>query len=204
MAGWSTMDRDEDIAVKKAAMRAMMNSSRRSLPEVSRVSMSRMIAGYVVGMPEIVNARHIHLYLSIADQAEVSTAPLLDELAAMGKILSVPVIRKSDLLTAVFRQGEALKTAQFGQPEPEVVVLADESQLDVVLLPLLAFDRRGYRIGYGKGFYDRFLSRLAREGIHPFRVGLAFTSQMVEEVPADLWDESLDGVVHEQGIIRFT
>ncbi len=204
MAGWSTMDRDAGIAVKKAAMRAMMISSRRSLPEISRCGMSRMIAGYVVGMPEIVNARHIHLYLSISDKAEVSTAPLLDELAAMGKILSVPVIRKSDLLSAVFRQGEPLKAAQFGQPEPEVVALADESRLDVVLLPLLAFDRRGYRIGYGKGFYDRFLSRLAREGINPFRIGLAFSSQMVEEVPADPWDEPLDGVVHEHGIIRFT
>jgi 5-formyltetrahydrofolate cyclo-ligase len=81
--------------------------------------------------------------------------------------------------------------------------MADESELDVVLLPLLAFDASGYRLGYGKGFYDRFLQRLSQQGRKVSRIGLSFSFQMVDEVPADQWDETLDGVVHEHGIIRF-
>jgi 5-formyltetrahydrofolate cyclo-ligase len=133
----------------------------------------------------------------------VDTTAIVEGLSAMGKVISVPVIRDGSLCSASFRQGDPLRPAQFGQPEPEIFSMADESELDVVLLPLLAFDARGYRLGYGKGFYDRFLQRLSQQGRKVCRIGLSFSLQMVEEVPADQWDETLDGVVHEQGIIRF-
>ena len=77
-------------------------------------------------------------------------------------------------------------------------------QLDVVLLPLLAFDEKGCRLGYGKGFYDRFLKRLSERGVNPCRIGLSFFQQRVDKLPSDPWDEPLDAVVHEQGIIRYT
>ena len=81
--------------------------------------------------------------------------------------------------------------------------MVDESNLDVLLMPLLAFDEKGFRIGYGKGFYDRFLHRLSRQGIAPCRIGLSFFQQKVDALPVDSWDEPLDGIVHEEGIIRF-
>jgi len=197
------MDRNKSIADEKAGLRAAATARRQLIPEQSRIAMSRAVAGYIAGMPEIVKARMIHLYLSIPGQPEVSTSALVDALASMKKKLSVPVIREGELVSAAFQKGEAVLPARFGQPEPVTFSPVDESQLDVVLMPLLAFDSRGHRIGYGKGFYDRFLHRLSQKGIRPLRIGVAFLIQMVDEVPVDILDEHLDGVVHEQGVIRF-
>jgi len=197
------MGPDTSVALEKAALRAKMIAWRRTIPESLLNEMNIAIAGYVIGLPEIVRARHIHLYLSIHSHAEVDTDIIAETLSTMGKELSVPVIMDGKLVSAAFRQGEPLRLAKFGQPEPEVVSIVDESQLDVILIPLLAFDGRGYRLGYGKGFYDRFLHRLSQQGRNVCRIGLSFSFQMVDEVPADQWDETLDGVVHEHGIIRF-
>ncbi|MEI8186362.1 MAG: 5-formyltetrahydrofolate cyclo-ligase [Chlorobiaceae bacterium] len=197
------MERNADIAIEKAALRARMINARRSIPERLRMEMSESIAGHVLELPEIVHAHHIHLYLTMHSHAEVDTAAIIDGLSRMDKQLSVPVIMDGRLMSAAFRKGEPLRFAQFRQPEPEVVSLIDESQLDVVLIPLLAFDEKGYRLGYGKGFYDFFLQRLFRQGINPSRIGLSFSRQMVDVVPADPWDEALDGVVHENGSMRF-
>ncbi|NTV06114.1 MAG: 5-formyltetrahydrofolate cyclo-ligase [Chlorobiaceae bacterium] len=203
MNRWKPMDGNAGIAVEKEGVRAGMIARRGMLPEETRRAMSMVIAGYVKALPEVISARHIHVYLSIPGQAEVSTVPILEALDAMGKELSVPVIQKSDLFSAAYRKGDPVRLAQFGQPEPEAVVKVDESCLDVVLMPLVAFDRNGYRVGYGKGFYDRFLHRLLLHGIRPCRIGLAFSMQMVDAVLADPWDVPLDGAVHELGIIRF-
>ena len=197
------MDREATLAAEKAALRGMMIARRRSISAKSRAAMSKAIAGYIIESPEVVNARHIHLYLSIPALAEVSTSAIIDALDAMDKQLSVPVIRNGELMTASFKKGDALRPAEFGQPEPEEISAADETHLDVVLIPLLAFDERGHRLGYGKGFYDRFLRRLSLKGVNPCRIGLSFLQQKVEAVPADFCDELLDGVVHENGIIRF-
>jgi 5-formyltetrahydrofolate cyclo-ligase len=203
MTGSNDRDRDAIVVADKAALRALMIARRRSFPESSRDEMSRAIASYIIALPEIINARLIHVYLSIPALAEVSTSAIINGLAAMDKELAVPVIRNGELLSALFRKGAAVRPAQFGHPEPCEVSVADESRLDVVLIPLLAFDKRGYRIGYGKGFYDRFLQRLAQQGVTPCRIGLSFLQQKVDTVPADSQDEPLDGVIHEQGIIRF-
>jgi 5-formyltetrahydrofolate cyclo-ligase len=203
MTGSGSGDQKTDIAVEKAGLRAEMIARRGSIPETSRVAMSKAIAGFVTSLPEVITARSIQLYLPMPGHTEVSTLPLVDALSAMDKQLSVPVVQESDLYSAAYRKGDPLKIAAFGQPEPEAVVMVDESNLDVILIPLLAFDRRGYRIGYGKGYYDRFLHRLYSLGIRPSRIGLAFSLQMIDEVPSDPWDEPLDGAVHEHGIIRF-
>ena len=157
------MDRNANIAIEKKAFRAIMIARRRSITETSRIAMSRSIAGHVIGLPEVLNAFSIHLYLSIPVLAEVSTAPIIDELSVHDKKLSVPVIRNGELISAAYKKGDSLRKAQFGQPEPEVLSFVDESHLDVVLLPLLAFDEKGCRLGYGKGFCLLYTSDAADE-----------------------------------------
>ncbi len=198
------MGRDANIVLEKAALRSIMMARRRSIPEKLRLEMSRVIAAYVMGMPEVVKARHVSLYLTIASHAEVFTAPIVDALARMEKQLSVPVIRDGDLFSVAFHNGDALRCSTFGLSEPKDIRMVCEQDLDIVLLPLLAIDGRGFRLGYGKGYYDRFLERISAGGSHPFRIGLSFTRQMVDELPVDPWDEPLDAVVHEGGVLRFT
>jgi len=181
----------------------MMNIRRRSVPEKLRETMSESIAKHAAALPQTVSARNVHLYLSIPGSSEVSTVPLVDRLDSMGKRMSVPVVRGDAIISALYRKGQPLVRAAFGQPEPESMAPVEESEIDIVLMPLLACDRNGYRIGYGKSFYDRFLGRLAREGIFPLRIGLAFSVQCVDKVPVDSWDEPLDGIVLETGIVMF-
>jgi 5-formyltetrahydrofolate cyclo-ligase len=198
------MDRNAGRGTEKVDLRAMMVARRRAIPEKSRIEMDLAVASHLFTLPEVICADHIHLYLSISAFAEVDTAFIVDGLTVMQKRLSVPVVRDGELLSALYHKGDLLRTAQFGQPEPEVCSVVDESDLELVLLPLLAFDSRGYRLGYGKGLYDRFLQRLSKQGVHPFRVGLSYLQQRVDTLPVDPWDEPLDAVVYEDGCIRFT
>ena len=82
---------------------------------------------------------------------------------------------------------------RFGTSRPDGPVLAP----DFLLVPLLAFDRRGYRIGYGAGYYDRTLAGLPGR----FRLGVAYSAQELDEVPAGPYDERLDAVATEQGLV---
>jgi len=192
-----------DFRLQKDAIRAFMIERRGALPEDTRRIMSKEITGYVLSIPEVMNARLVDLYIPLPGYTEVDTGYLVDELTLMGKTVAVPVVEADTLFSALYRKGNPLRRAKFGQPEPEVLVKADEKTLDVVLLPLLAYDCRGYRVGYGKGFYDRFLQRLYLEAVNPLRIGLAFSMQMIDRVPTEQWDEPLDGVVHEKGFTRF-
>ena len=72
----------------------------------------------------------------------------------------------------------------------------------ILLVPLAAFDRRGHRIGYGRGYYDRAIAALKQAGHRPQLIGLAFACQEVSRVPAEAHDEPLDGIATEGGLIR--
>ena len=195
---------DDATSYSKADLRAIMLSRRQFLSEHVRAEMDCCIADYLLTVQEVITAQHLHSYLPIASLAEVNTVPALERFVAIGKQLSVPVVQHGDLLSVVYHPGEELHTAKFGQPEPKRHLPADESTLDVVLVPLLAFDRQGYRLGYGKGMYDRFLQRLASQGNRPFRLGVSYLQQQLGELPVDVWDEPLDAIVHEKGFIRYT
>jgi len=203
--GWTPPGcRESAVAAEKEATRALMAERRGAISAECRRIMSETISAHVLSLPEVMSARLIDLYIPLPAHPEVNTWPLVEALTLLDKQLAVPVVQDQELCSALYRKGEPLRGARFGQPEPEVLVKADEAMLDVVLIPLLAFDRSGYRLGYGKGFYDRFLHRLSLEGFRPLRIGLAFSMQMIDTVPHDSWDEPLDGVVHEEGFIRFT
>jgi 5-formyltetrahydrofolate cyclo-ligase len=99
-----------------------------------------------------------------------------------------------------WRPGQALRANRYGIGEP--VALARPPRLDLVVLPLVAFDAQGRRLGMGGGYYDRRLAR-ARATRRPLRVGYAFALQEVASVPAAAHDVALDAVVTERGVRRF-
>ncbi len=132
---------------------------------------------------------------------EIDPRPLMETLAAGGHRLALPAIRGAGqpLDFRAWRPGEALRAAGFGtqEPLPEVEML----QPTVLLVPLLAFDAAGYRLGYGGGFYDRSLALLRGRG-DILAVGLAFAAQQVAAVPREATDQPLDLLVTEQGVIE--
>jgi 5-formyltetrahydrofolate cyclo-ligase len=137
----------------------------------------------------------------LAIQSEVNPLPLMRRLAAGGARLALPTIvgRSHPLRMRAWAPGDPLRRVQWGirEPEPE----AEEVFPAIVLTPLVAFDRRGYRIGHGAGYYDMTLNALrARQPV--LALGVAFAMQEIDTVPFEPHDARLDFILTEQAVIR--
>jgi 5-formyltetrahydrofolate cyclo-ligase len=135
-------------------------------------------------------------------RSEIDIRPLMAELREAGSRLCLPAIL--DRTTIVFRElvrGAALIDTGFGTvgPGPDAAELAP----DVMLVPLAAFDRGGYRIGYGAGHYDRAIARLHDRGLRPLLIGVGFDLQEVDAVPREAHDVAMHAILTPSGL-RFT
>ncbi|MGI6855342.1 5-formyltetrahydrofolate cyclo-ligase [Mesorhizobium sp. 1B3] len=135
-------------------------------------------------------------------RSEVDVRPLMFALMEKGGRLCLPAIL--DKTTIVFRElvrGAPLVDMGFGTSGP-----GEEAEVldpDVMLVPLAAFDRRGHRIGYGAGYYDRAIAKLQRQGRAPRLIGIAFDCQQVDHVPDEPHDVELPEILTESGLHRF-
>lgn len=132
-------------------------------------------------------------------RTEISPLPAMEALAGAGRQLCVPVILGAGLPLEfhAWHPGAAMREGPFGAAIPAE---ARPLEPDILIVPLVAFDRAGYRLGYGGGFYDRSLARLAaRKPVHT--VGFAFAAQELPEVPREPTDWRLDAIVTENGRI---
>lgn len=130
---------------------------------------------------------------------ELDVFPLLDVLAARGVTLALPSIDGGQRILRFrrWRPGETLVAGPLNVPTP--LLSAPEIFPTVVLVPMLAFDRTGHRLGYGGGYYDATLQHL-RQGGALLAVGVAFAGQEVEQLPAEPLDQRLDWILTEQGL----
>jgi 5-formyltetrahydrofolate cyclo-ligase len=133
-------------------------------------------------------------------KSEINPLPLMQKLAGQGARLALPAIagRGQPLILRVWQPGAPLERGQWGIREPTAD--AAEVEPDIVLVPLLAFDRAGHRVGYGAGYYDLTIARLrARKAA--MAVGIAFAIQEVPAIPATPRDARLDLVLTEREMI---
>jgi 5-formyltetrahydrofolate cyclo-ligase len=134
-------------------------------------------------------------------QSEIDTRPLLGKLAGEGWTTCLPIVLGQGL-PLEFRRwlpGEPTIAGVWGIPRPPAT--APELEPDILIIPLLAFDRKGYRLGYGGGFYDRTLEKLrTRKTI--IAIGVAYAAQEVDHVPVGEHDQPLDYVMTEKEIIK--
>lgn len=134
-------------------------------------------------------------------KSEFDSGPLLSAIAAECGRLALPVVA-GDSGRLIFREwmpGAPLIPAGFGTFGPRES--AQEVLPDMVIVPLLAYDRRGYRLGYGGGFYDRSLAALRSVGKCKYAIGLGFSAQRVQQVPIGATDARLDAIATETGVI---
>jgi 5-formyltetrahydrofolate cyclo-ligase len=160
---------------------------------------SRLIGAVEVrlfSVPEVHAARTVLLFYAFG--SEVGTAGMADRAVRAGKRLLLPYLEGGAMEAAEVLPGDRLVPTDYGPKEPSRRVPVDPGEVDVVVTPGLAFDGVGRRLGYGKGFYDRYLRRLRPEAV---RVGIGFSIQMVDEVPADPSDERVHLVVTDAEVI---
>ncbi len=191
-------------AESKESIRRECRDLRASMNSGEWRSASRRISQNVAGIPEFREARTVMLYLSMNERREVDTAPLKSLCASAGDIsMFVPLTRGDTLCMVPFNEGDEVVDGRFGQPEPVSDKSCADVLPDVVILPVVAVDRDGRRLGYGKGYYDRFIAGMRLQGAKPFTLALAFSFQLVSHLPEDPWDEKIDCVVTEKEVLRF-
>jgi 5-formyltetrahydrofolate cyclo-ligase len=162
--------------------------------------LSRRLSDVFLAHIPVPSGATVSAYAVIGDEAD--PAPLLHALRAQGHALALPRVtgRGKPLDFHRYDAGQALVPGGFGLSEPARDWPLVEP--DILVVPLLAFDASGYRVGYGAGFYDRTLARL-RAARDVLAVGFAFAAQEFETVPHDEKDQRLDWIVTESGARRF-
>lgn len=191
-------DRD-DILERKSRLRAEAIARRDAIAEDVRRDRSTRLAGIDLSPLMLPPQAAVSAYMAMG--AEIDPAPLVARLNREGHPICLPVVQPRGQ-PLVFRQwapGDPLVPRIWGIKEP--VDSAPVVEPDVLVVPLLAYDRHGYRLGYGGGFYDRTLAKLrARKTI--IAIGLGFHEQEVAEVPHADYDERVDWILTPERLIR--
>ncbi|HSR62598.1 MAG TPA: 5-formyltetrahydrofolate cyclo-ligase [Gammaproteobacteria bacterium] len=184
-----------DLSKRKAASREELKKIRAAIPPEHREAGSTAIRERLLGLKEIRSARAIFLFISYG--SEVDTHALLDHFLESGKDLAVPrIMGSSEMIATPFTGWDDLVKGQLGILTPR----GDQSypgQLDVAITPGLGFTRTGHRIGYGRGYYDKWFAK------HPAtrRVAIAYSEQILDEIPVDEKDVLMDRIVTEDEVI---
>jgi 5-formyltetrahydrofolate cyclo-ligase len=185
------------VETSKAALRATAQSRRDALPADERKAAAETIAAQKFPLA-ISPGSIITGFMPL--KSEINPLPLMQKMSEAGARLALPAIAGlgKSLIMRAWEFGAPLDRGQWGirEPKPD----APEVEPDILLVPLLAFDRAGYRLGYGAGYYDMTIHRL--RALKPVTaVGIAFAAQEVPQIPTTPRDERLDLVLTEREVI---
>lgn len=186
-----------ELTTRKASVRRLVLAKRGRISGEERAAAARAVAGSMSAMPEVEAAAAVLGYASFG--TELATDDTMAALLAAGKRLLLPFVDGRELRAAEVGSVEDLAPGYRGIREPVARTPVDPALASVVLVPGVAFDETGRRLGYGGGFYDAFLASIDRGTV---RVGLCFDLQVVPEVPAGEGDERVDAIVTERRVIR--
>ncbi len=193
-----------DLQAQRRQLRRVLRQRRRNLDPARQRQAARAVASHLQRQPELIRARRVAAYL--ACDGELDPAPLLTRIAARGCRIYFPVIADDSPLGVRFLPAPSgrggWRRNRFGIREPAAGRALPAWQLDVLLMPLVGFDRDGHRLGMGGGYYDRLLADLARRVRRPRCIGLAHGCQQVESLPVADWDRNVEAIVTERGVIR--
>jgi 5-formyltetrahydrofolate cyclo-ligase len=185
-----------DLKRDKRWVRNAVRAERDAVPTDVREERAARVIERFLDVPEVQRARTIMLFSSFG--SEVPTGSLIERLQRKGVVVALPRIEGAALVPVPYAPGDPTTTTPFGAEEPVGGTPLDPSSIDVIGVPGVAFDRRGARIGYGGGYYDRFL-----RGLRAFTVGLVFGLQVLDEdLPAGRFDLPVDAIVTEEETIR--
>jgi len=196
---------DSAVLIRRE-LRQHFRRARRALDHERQAANGRAVARHLQNSRLVLDGGRVAAYLPNQKDGELDSIPCVQRLWTMGRTVAVPVIGRNagfmDLFR--FRPDTRLVLNRLGIAEPEPgSPHVNVRSVTVMLMPLVAFDDAGTRLGMGGGFYDRFLGALA-PGLRPRLIGLAHEAQhSVETLPRDRWDIPLDAVITEAGVTRF-
>ena len=160
---------------------------------------AQRLSARVMELLERLPGRTVAGYMPV--RHEIDVHPLMERIAQSGRILVLPVVKRRNA-PLVFREwapGKPLQEGEFGVPVP--LPDSPEHRPDILLVPLAAFDREGFRLGYGGGYYDRTLAALRTGRKAVTAVGVAYSGQELDRVPREETDQPLDWIVTDRQTI---
>ena len=181
----------------KRALRRAVLAERDALSGTERSARSEAIVDRLLGLDEAAGAGAVLGFWSFG--SEVDTAPLLHRLRSRGTTVALPRTPDGDIVPVVWTPGSSMTETSFGSREPTDGRVLQARELDLIVVPGVAFDRSCHRVGYGGGFYDRLLAS-TRQGTAA--VAIAFGMQVVDQVPTGPLDSPVDAIVTEDDVIR--
>lgn len=185
------------IKEKKGKLREVLIKKRLSLSKAEIKKKSQLIKQNLFSLKLYQKANCVMFYLSLP--AEVSTDEMITESLNKGKRVVVPAVQGKDLIPCLLTQLNQTQVKNFGIREPLDLNPVSKKQLELVIVPGCGFDSQGYRLGFGQGYYDRFLRDLKSK--IPL-VGLAFELQVLKKIPHEKEDVPLDFIVTEKKAYR--
>lgn len=192
-----------DAPAQRRELRQRLAERRRALPPTERITAAQGLRRSLEQLPEYFTDQRVAGYW--ASHGELPLNLVIPPLVARGQQFLLPVTGPGrQLRFAAWAPGDAVEANRYGIPEPaQPGELFEPFQLDLVLVPLLGFDRRGNRLGHGGGYYDRgfaFLNDQVRP-TEPLLVGIAYAFQELPEIDEQDWDVPLDFVATERELI---
>ena len=190
----------------KTKIRQSIRAKRNSLSTSQRQSAGNQLSEQLQTHKIIAKQQKIACFLSF--DGEISTQAIIQQILQNNHSCYLPKLKPfkpNRLWFMPYNKDSKMCSNRFGIEEVDVLPnhAIKVSELDLVLLPLVAFDREGNRLGMGGGFYDATFAHLKNKQTKPLFIGLAYQSQLVENLPSDPWDLPLDGVCTEESFYRF-
>lgn len=195
----------QHLAIDKQQLRRQMRVQRQNLNLTTRRQAARGLLYSLRQSRHFQHSQHIGVYLT--NDGEIDTSLLIKDLRQRGKTLYLPAlhpIRKGHLSFTHWQTSRPLVANRFGIDEPEFhqTRVMPARFLQLICMPLVAFDEQGNRLGMGGGFYDRSLAFMREDGQKPALIGLAYELQKVAELPTEPWDMPLDSIATEQRLYQ--
>jgi len=183
----------------KNLIRKTVQRQRRALSALEKSQAESVMLQSLLNWDLFKKARVIHIFISKPDEPD--TRSIIEHCWSSGKKVAVPLVLPNtfDLIHSEIKSFDSLISGKYGIQEPshENLIKMSPEMFDLVVVPGVAFDRQGSRLGQGKGYYDRFL-----ELTPAFRLALAFDCQLLETVPTELHDVPMNAILSESGILE--
>ena len=187
----------KDLQAAKKALRSKIIAARRMLTDNYRQQASNRMLTVFCALPDFKEPRKVLCYASMAD--EVQIRPLMEKWLSLGVTVALPHITGKGQMEAVsFTDFDSLVEGEYGilTPDLEKGEIIPPDELDLIIVPGIAYDTRGDRLGMGGGFYDAYLARATKAK----RIALAFSCQLVAKIPMEAHDVLVHKIITEQGI----